>query len=340
MSSKDINSLSASQIVSMLKSDKIIGFSPSALRSRLKKLNKDAFEKDKKSRSEKTECISAEYFLENSTRYSVESLEAFAKGQSPEIVVKIQESLAPMFKRARTLAESKITISYASVNRIYEQVKVWQDAGVPAEFIEEGVARAICEGFGDVAMQTAGINPTAISAGKGLFGVLGNLFSKVTHGGFQLLKQMVATKILGMLGLDPSHGLAKYIAIALSEVGVFELPKLFTDCRFLVGVLAKALPNYLMQATEIGQTLAGSVVSIIFSNSLKSIKFIQNLTDSLSDAVCGKLASMGKAMADNADAVVSKINAKAQAPQAQAPQALPQAQAPQALPQAQPAPAQ
>jgi hypothetical protein len=174
------------------------------------------------------------------------------------------------------------------------------------------------------------VTGAVISAGKGLFSILGRIFSGLTEPAAMMFKQHIASKILGWFGLDASHGLAKYIAIALGQVPVLQLPKLFTDCKFLVSILGKALPHFIAQSVDIGTGVIGTYAKTALSNVFNDVKFVETLTDNLANSVCAKLGQAGSTVAKKGEGFIQQLNAasgQAAAPaQAQAPAA------PQALP--------
>lgn len=271
-----------------------------------------------------SESLSTDYFLENSHAYSTSSLEAFAAGQSPDVVIEIQEALKPFFKKMFILSESNPAIPFKLIDEVSNKVTTFQERGVPDEFIQIGIASAMVEaGVVDTMSKAASmVNPavggmkTALSLGKGLFSILSSLFSRLGGSALQNLKQWGVGKVLSFFGIDPNHGIAKFITIALAKTSITEIPKLFTDCRFLVQIMSKSIVAYVSQSITGGGTEGGVFASLGIANvaktalerELTSGKIFNAITNAIADPVCGKMAQTGQSLAKSADTIVSKLN--------------------------------
>jgi hypothetical protein len=242
--------------------------------------------------------LNADYFLNNS--YASRGMDEFILSQSPDVILEVRNALAPKFKALSVLSESAEPPQ--ELDHVFEMIQEFHDRGIPEEFIQEGVERAIVEGWwgagaGAVAGGAFG-GPAGAVAGAGIGSLLGSLLPKVGGGFMKSLTQWAASKVLNGLGMDTDSGFGLYLTNAIAEAGPSGVVKIFSgDCDFLAQTVVRAIPPFVTQSMGLGKDGVGNILNHTFTTMLNDTNMLKSLTKSMSTTVCAALGMAGKKVA-------------------------------------------
>lgn len=134
---------------------------------------------------------------------------------------------------------------------------------------------------------------------EGLGGLFSTLKSLFTDKGFegigQTLKEKFAGWIADKLGIESNSYFYNLIISVVGNTPITELPKLLTDCNFLVGKITKALPEAIIRKTQYDKGLGGAIGDVI-RNSLYDLiedsDFSNKISNGLSTIICPLLGKL------------------------------------------------
>jgi peptidoglycan hydrolase-like protein with peptidoglycan-binding domain len=152
---------------------------------------------------------------------------------------------------------------------------------------------------------------------EGIDSLFSTLKSMFTDKGFegigQTLKERFAVWIAGKLGIESNSYFENLVISVIGNTPVEELPKLLTNCDFLVGKITKALPEAMIRKAQYNKGLGGAIGDVV-RNSLYDMiednEFSNKVSNGLSTIVCPLISKLK----DNLGGVFSGMRQRALTP--------------------------
>lgn len=134
----------------------------------------------------------------------------------------------------------------------------------------------------------------------GVFGVLSNLFKGSSSSILDTFKERGVKYIMNQLGLKGNGYLESFLITAIGNTNLADVPKLFTDCKFLTKKIAETIPEAYLRKLEYEKGM-GNVFMDAVRNSLYDVirnsDFAQRIETSISGVVCPLVDKMSSSFA-------------------------------------------
>ena len=135
-----------------------------------------------------------------------------------------------------------------------------------------------------ISLQRKGYNETLIC--EGLFD---DIFKGLFGGVEDMAKEELLAYLLKLMGIENNSYLYNLLIVAFGNIPIADIPKLFTDCRFVTKVFAESIPEAMIRKTQENMNLGSGVYDIIRNtlvDAIESTEFVSNLESKLGNIVC------------------------------------------------------
>lgn len=133
-------------------------------------------------------------------------------------------------------------------------------------------------------MQNKGYNENLIC--EGLFD---DIFKGLFGGVEDTAKEELLAYLLKLMGIENNSYLYNLLIVAFGNVPISDIPKLFTDCRFVTKIFAESIPEAMIRKTQEGKGFGSGVYDIIRNtlvDAIESTEFVSSLESKLGNMIC------------------------------------------------------
>ena len=133
-------------------------------------------------------------------------------------------------------------------------------------------------------MQNKGYNENLIC--EGLFD---DIFRGLFGGVEDTAKEELLAYLLKLMGIENNSYLYNLLIVAFGNVPIADIPKLFTDCRFVTKIFAESIPEAMIRKTQEGKGFGSGVYDIIRNtlvDAIESTEFVSGLESKLGNMIC------------------------------------------------------
>jgi len=133
-------------------------------------------------------------------------------------------------------------------------------------------------------MQNKGYNENLIC--EGLFD---DIFRGLFGGVEDTAKEELLAYLLKLMGIENNSYLYNLLIVAFGNVPIADIPKLFTDCRFVTKIFAESIPEAMIRKTQEGKGYGSGVYDVIRNtlvDAIESTEFVSGLESKLGNMIC------------------------------------------------------
>lgn len=145
---------------------------------------------------------------------------------------------------------------------------------------------------------------------EGLTDIFSSIFPKgVSEPIMQYLKEEAAKWLAGKFGLDPNSWLSSIVISAIGDIGIGEIPRLFSDCNFATKKISKAVGEGIVrkiQVEKFGDSAFYNLLRNTLVDALEATELVTKLEEKLGTIICPLVSSLSGKMEGVADTMKQK----------------------------------
>jgi hypothetical protein len=145
---------------------------------------------------------------------------------------------------------------------------------------------------------------------EGLMDIFSSIFPKgVSEPIMQYFKEEGAKWLAGKFGLDPNSWLSSIVISAIGDVGIGEIPRLFSDCNFATKKISKAVAEGIVrkiQVEKFGDSAFYNLMRNTLVDALEATELATKLEEKLGTIICPLVSTLSGKMEGAADTMKQK----------------------------------
>jgi len=150
----------------------------------------------------------------------------------------------------------------------------------------------------------------------GVFSILSTLFKKTPNAIVDTFKEKGVNFIVSKLGMEENTYLKNFLITVLGNTNIVDIPKLFTDCKFLTKKIAESIPEAYLRKLEYEKGM-GNVFMDGIRNALYDVirgsDFAQRIENSIAGVVCPIVDKLTGKFEDSIGTMKNKLIGNTQA---------------------------
>ena len=143
-----------------------------------------------------------------------------------------------------------------------------------------------------------------------LMDIFSSIFPKgVSEPIMQYFKEEAAKWLAGKFGLDPNSWLSSIVISAIGDVGIGEIPRLFSDCNFATKKISKAVAEGIVrkiQVEKFGDSAFYNLMRNTLVDALEATELATKLEEKLGTIICPLVSTLSGKMEGAADTMKQK----------------------------------
>ena len=143
-----------------------------------------------------------------------------------------------------------------------------------------------------------------------LMDIFSSIFPKgVSEPIMQYFKEEGAKWLAGKFGLDPNSWLSSIVISAIGDVGIGEIPRLFSDCNFATKKISKAVAEGIVrkiQVEKFGDSAFYNIMRNTLVDALEATELATKLEEKLGTIICPLVSTLSGKMEGAADTMKQK----------------------------------
>lgn len=145
---------------------------------------------------------------------------------------------------------------------------------------------------------------------EGLMDIFSSIFPKgVSEPIMQYFKEEGAKWLAGKFGLNPNSWLSSIVISAIGDVGIGEIPRLFSDCNFATKKISKAVAEGIVrkiQVEKFGDSAFYNLMRNTLVDALEATELATKLEEKLGTIICPLVSTLSGKMEGAADTMKQK----------------------------------